>query len=303
VFGSAALDVVFGLIFLYLVLSLICSALNETIASVLAWRADLLREGIGNLLDDTQVTRLARQVYEHSLVQSVTRRKRRRFFRKEAPRYPSYLPSRTFGLALLDVLGATDKKGPELRESIDRLDNEQVRRILVLLYDEAEGDARRFRAGVERWFDEGMERVSGWYRRRVQVALWVLALVVAFAVNADSVQFARTLWTDDAVREAVVQQADRAAAGTEVGDVAQEVTDLDELAIPLGWTLDAGEARSVPRDLGDALAKLVGLVVTAAALTFGAPFWFDALRKVAQVRSAGARPSPDPGRGDEKAPA
>ncbi|MDQ4018564.1 MAG: hypothetical protein M3188_01865 [Actinomycetota bacterium] len=302
-FGSAALDVVFGLIFLYLVLSLICSALNETISSVLAWRADLLREGIGNLLDDTQVTRLARQVYEHSLVQSVTRRKRRRFFRKEAPRYPSYLPSRTFGLALLDVLGATDKKGPELRETIERLDNEQVRRILVLLYDEAEGDARRFRAGVERWFDEGMERVSGWYRRRVQVALWVLALVVAFAVNADSVQLARTLWTDDAVREAVVQQADRAAAGTEVGDVAQEVTDLDELAIPLGWTLDAGEARSVPRDLGGALAKLVGLVVTAAALTFGAPFWFDALRKVAQVRSAGARPSPDPGRGDEKAPA
>jgi hypothetical protein len=303
VFGSAALDVVFGLIFLYLVLSLICSALNETISSVLAWRADLLREGISNLLDDTQVTRLARQVYEHSLVQSVTRRKRRRFFRKEAPRYPSYLPSRTFGLALLDVLGATDKKGPELRETIERLDNEQVRRILVLLYDEAEGDARRFRAGVERWFDEGMERVSGWYRRRVQVALWMLALVVAFAVNADSVQLARTLWTDDAVREAVVQQADRAAAGTEVGDVAQEVTDLDELAIPLGWTLDAGEARSVPRDLGSALAKLVGLVVTAAALTFGAPFWFDVLRKVAQVRSAGARPSTDPGRGDEKAPA
>jgi len=303
VFGSAALDVVFGLIFLYLVLSLICSALNETISSVLAWRADLLREGIGNLLDDTQVTRLARQVYEHSLIQSVTRRKRRRFFRKEAPRYPSYLPSRTFGLALLDVLGATDKKGPELRETIERLDNEPVRRILVLLYDEAEGDARRFRAGVERWFDEGMERVSGWYRRRVQVALWVLALLVAFAVNADSVQLARTLWTDDAVREAVVQQADRAAAGTEVGEVAQEVTDLDELAIPLGWTLDAGQTRSVPRDLGGALAKLVGVVVTAAALTFGAPFWFDALRKVAQIRSAGARPSRDPGRGDENAPA
>lgn len=137
----------------------------------------------------------------------------------------------------------------------------------------------------------------------VQVALWILAVVVAFAVNADSLQLARTLWTDDAVREAVVQQADRAAAQDNVEQVAEEVTDLQEVAFPLGWTLASGEPRSLPRDVESVLTKLLGLLVTAAALTFGAPFWFDLLRRVAQVRSAGARPSTEPGRGDEKAPA
>jgi hypothetical protein len=291
-FGSAALDVVFGLIFVYLVLSLICSALNETISSIFAWRADFLHEGISNLLNDPNVTGMAKAVYDHALIQSVTRTRRRRFFRKESPRYPSYLPKDMFSLALLDQIGAVGKSAGELKQAIEAVPDDQVRRVLLAYYGEAAGDARRFRAGVESWFDQGMERVSGWYRRRVQVVLWALAIVVALTLNADSVRLASTLWNDDAVRQAVVAQADRAAGGS-VEELADRVGNVDELEIPLGWTLDAGDPRDVPRDLGDVLSKLLGLLVTAVAITFGAPFWFDVLRKVAQVRSAGVRPRRD----------
>ena len=38
------------------------------------------------------------------------------------------------------------------------------------------------------------------------------------------------------------------------------------------------------------LMKLSGLLVTAAALTLGAPFWFDQLQKFAQIRSVGLSP-------------
>lgn len=292
-FGSAALDVVLGLIFVYLVLSLICSALNETISSVFAWRADFLHEGISNLLNDPDITGLAKELYDHSLIQSVTRTKRRRFFRKEGTRYPSYLPKDMFSLALLDRIGAMGKQAGELKTALEAVPNEQVRNVLLAYYAEAEGDAKRFRAGVESWFDQGMERVSGWYRRRVQVVLWALALLLAVALNADSVRLASTLWSDDAVRQAVVAQADRAAASEGVDALADDVGNIDELEIPLGWALDEGDPRDVPRDAGDVLSKLVGLLITAVALTFGAPFWFDILRKVAGVRSAGVRPRRD----------
>ncbi len=286
-FGSAAIDVVFGLIFVYLVLSLIASALGETISSVLAWRADVLREGIQNLLDDTTMRGLAKDVYEHPLVAAVTRRKRRRFFRKEAPRYPSYLSTKTFALALIDRVDGLDKTEEELRAAIANVPSEQVRTALLTLFEEAEGKADRFRAGVERWFDEGMERVSGWYRRRVQVVLWALALVLALTVNADTFRIAETLWSDDAVRQAVVGQADRAAAQDSLDAVANDVDQVSELSIPLGWSLDEDDPRDVPRDVGEVIMKLLGIFVTAAALTFGAPFWFDLLKKVAQIRSAG----------------
>jgi hypothetical protein len=291
-FGSAALDVVFGLIFVYLVLSLICSALNETISSIFAWRADFLHEGISNLLNDPDVTGMAKAVYDHSLIKSVTRSKRRRFFRRESPRYPSYLPKDMFSLALLDQIGAVGKSGGELRQAIEAVPDDQVKRVLLAYYRGAAGDARRFRAGVESWFDQGMERVSGWYRRRVQVVLWMLALAVALTLNADSIRLASTLWNDDAVREAVVARADRTSGGT-VEQLADRVGNVDALEIPLGWTLEPGDPRDIPRDVGDVLSKLLGLFVTAIALTFGAPFWFDVLRKVAQVRSAGVRPRRD----------
>ena len=40
------------------------------------------------------------------------------------------------------------------------------------------------------------------------------------------------------------------------------------------------------------LSKLVGLIATAAAATFGAPFWFDVLQKLISLRSAGNVPQP-----------
>ena len=246
-FGSAALDVVLGLIFVYLVLSLICSALNETLSSIFAWRADFLHEGIANLLDDPKITGLAKELYDHSLIQSVTRTKRRRFFRKEGPRYPSYLPKDMFSLALLDQIGAMGKRAGELREAIEAVPNDQVKKVLLTYYEEAEGDAKRFRANVESWFDQGMERVSGWYRRRVQVVLWALAILVALVLNADSVRLASTLWSDDAVREAVVAQAEAAASSETVDQVADDVGSIDELEIPLGWTIDEGDPRDIPR--------------------------------------------------------
>lgn len=292
-FGSAALDVVFGLIFVYLVLSLICSALNETISSIFAWRADFLHEGIANLLDDPKITGLAKDLYDHSLIQSVTRRRRRRFFRKEGSRYPSYLPKDMFSLALLDQVGAMGKHTGELKQALEAVPNAQVKKVLLTYYEEAEGDARRFRAGVESWFDQGMERVSGWYRRRVQVVVWALAIVVSLVLNADSVRLASTLWSDDAVREAVVAQAQGAASNESVDQLADDVGNIDELEIPLGWAIDEGDPRDIPRDVGDVFSKLLGLMVTAVALTFGAPFWFDILRKVAGVRSAGVRPRRD----------
>ena len=50
-FGSTVLEVGIGMILVYLMVSLVCTAANEALASVLGWRAKNLKEGIRNLLD------------------------------------------------------------------------------------------------------------------------------------------------------------------------------------------------------------------------------------------------------------
>src|SRR5437667_1659053 len=88
--GFPIIDVAIGIIFIYLTLSLVITATNEFISSVLARRQKTLLLGIRNLLGDN----LADKLYDHPLIRSL---------RNDGKR-PSYIPSRSFALALLDLI-------------------------------------------------------------------------------------------------------------------------------------------------------------------------------------------------------
>jgi hypothetical protein len=177
---------------------------------------------------------------------------------------------------------------------------------------EAGNDLTAFRAGVERWFNDSMGRVSGWYKRRVQRWMLVYAAALTILLNVDSLAIARTLWTQDTVRQAVVAQAQRTPdstttttsdggsstpAPTPLNSVSDSVSNVKKLGMPIGWSFDSSAAsyrsdpRRWPRNSGALFAKLLGLAFTIGALSLGAPFWFDVLNKVARLRSSGDRPS------------
>jgi hypothetical protein len=299
----AALDVVIGLVFVYFILSLICSAVNEAIASGLRWRSKMLGTAVENLLSgQTHRTEegqeLARHIFKHPLIQGLVKPGSRR--------WPSYIPSRTFVSALMSLGPAPGTPSTAMRsveESIASIPNEQIKGAMMGLLQRADGDVTKFQATAEEWFDDSMERVSGWYRRKIQVLLTVIAAGVVLFLNVDTIQIASGLWADQSVRKAVV-----AAAGTEaqssrqqlqIQDVARSIDDLEELKIPIGWTTADDPTPETPdprrlvwpwSDWAWFLSKTLGLLLTTAALTLGAPFWFDVLSKIARLRAAGAPP-------------
>src|SRR5437867_3218161 len=79
---------------------------------------------------------------------------------------------------------------------IEAFPNAEVGKVVTTLLEDVRGEEQRLRQRVERWYDDAMERVSGWYKRRVQVALALIGLVVAITLNADTLQIVRTLWVD-----------------------------------------------------------------------------------------------------------
>src|SRR4051812_49082308 len=105
------------------------------------------------------------------------------------------------------------------------------------------------------------------------------------------ITIAQTLWRSP-VEQAAAQAAANAATGTLDG-VDTSVAAIKGLAMPLGWTAahDGTEVsrdpRHVPASVGPWALKVLGLAITAFALAFGAPFWFDVLSKVARLRNAG----------------
>lgn len=100
--GSSVLEVAIGIVFIYLVLSMICTTINEGFATIINKRGTNLFEGVKNLLNDPAFTGLAQQVYSHGLVDGISQNATNPNKRN---RPPSYMSSKTFALALLDVLG------------------------------------------------------------------------------------------------------------------------------------------------------------------------------------------------------
>jgi hypothetical protein len=295
--GSTAIDVAIGLIFVYVMLSLVCSVANETVASALGWRSQFLRKGLANLLVNTNekdVAARTQQVetnlatfFENPLVAPMVGPPSGLFRKKQ--RNPSYIPSRTFVAALMQGARAAAGADAELKAVIAKLPPGRVQEAFTELYVRANGEANRFTALAEEWYDDAMERVSGWYKRRVHLFIWLWAIVLAAALNADTIRIARSLWTDKAVRAAVVQQAQnqvgQGSSGGGLGKVATDVSRLQQIKVPMGWT-----HKNAPHSFWQGLSKILGLLLTAAALSLGAPFWFDLLSKVARLRQSGAPP-------------
>jgi hypothetical protein len=286
----AIVEVVIGLSFLFFLLSIVASAMNEAIAGVFKLRARTLERGIANLLTGSSRPAradagIAQALYDHALVNG---------YGKGSDK-PSYLSSRSFRNALLDVTGllgtTTAPSGDPLpveevrqavQENIDSIGNAHLQESLTAIWRSVNEDATEFRAGVERWFDRGMERVSGWYKRQTQVILFLVGLAMTIAINASAITAADRLWKDTGFRDGLVAQVEDQSEST---TGAEALGKLEDLRFPIGW-----EASNQPHGIGGWLLAALGWLVTSLAITLGAPFWFDVLGKLSNLRSAGSKP-------------
>jgi hypothetical protein len=154
------------------------------------------------------------------------------------------------------------------------------RELLQKASANAHGTLDGFRLQVERGFDDAMERASGWYKRKVQLVLILLAAAIAIGGNVDSVRVATTLWQDGPVRTVVAAQA---AKEPDAKAAAKVAANIEQLQLPVGWGTNAPDNWHSP---------ILGWLITVAALGLGAPFWFDLLSRVARLRGSGVPERP-----------
>ncbi|MBK8834128.1 MAG: hypothetical protein IPO29_04500 [Anaerolineae bacterium] len=122
-FGSTILDVVIGVVFLFLALSLVTSMLNESIAGFLSLRGRTLEQGVRSMLNDPAGERLARQVYAHPLVTALTKQTTLDRILRRAPR-PPYLPASVFSAALMDsIVDTVAPDAPDRQKLMAELGN------------------------------------------------------------------------------------------------------------------------------------------------------------------------------------
>lgn len=302
-FGSEVLDVAIGILFVYLTLSLICSAIQEGIAAFFKLRAKDLYLGIRNLLNDPKGSGLAQDFYNHPIIDTL-------FPGPYQPgnhdNLPSYIPSQAFALAIMDLAApqATPAPAPSggdaappsqsLRDAIagSTTLSPKVSQALLSLVNAAGNDAAKARDNIEQWYNHAMERVASLYKRKTQAIILCVGAVLCAAVNADSIGLVNSLSTDKAIRDSLVAAASKSApapaSATAQSDFQLDLARIRTSGLPIGWMRQAapGDLRAIPNSPGDWAQKLIGLLLTLAAISLGAPFWFDVLSKVTVIRSA-----------------
>jgi hypothetical protein len=547
-FGSTVLDIVVGLIFVYLLVSLMVTAATELIAGWLSWRADKLWDGIRNLVNSPEAEDWAQKLYDHALVHALTPLPTKVFAfgnMKLVPlaQGPSYIPDHAFSTALLDLIkntqpaiaaaakglqqlldtipsskaSASDVKSAVLQliktiptnsplgeritadlqalagkipvydvslemlkqevqglsnkipasdwtsfnlkrnlqgvitspgssgdslgrlkhdlqafidaipdsqaaaqivkidlqsvisripdtadpaliatqivrafanniwdryiaDIVDLIPNQNLRAALSALFQQSERDFGRFKQAIETWFNDAMDRVSGWYKRHTQWVQLLLGIGFTFALNLDSVLIVRILSKDSSgLRESLVAAAQKFAEHPVVPinapgspqpspspvspDVQQPTSStvvsvnpeesyrllqaqFDALNLPIGWTAGppAGKKKGTMKPVTAEAGRLdgqlqviknpvqsifgtdntdfrqwpgwcwqgekllqwlrkwgntivyhfIGWVLTAIAVSLGAPFWFDLLNRFVAIRASGNLPAEKP---------
>lgn len=214
-------------------------------------------------------------LYQHSLISGLYRGP----YEPKGRDLPSYIPASNFALALLDcVLPAeqdnlsgsagggksvqsapvTDAQGQPipsvksleplrkaiLSNSSGVLTNPTLRKGLLTLVDSAGNDIDKAKKNIENWFNTSMDRVSGWYKRRTQGILLVMGLLLAIAMNADTIAIYKGLQNDPPLRNALVaasQEYAKAPTSSSINSVKPEdrvdnnAIKLYNLRLPTGW--------------------------------------------------------------------
>lgn len=426
-FNNVVLDIFIGLVFIFLLYSLLASAINEFIAMLFAYRQRMLEMGIEQMLDGKNYSyywwnKLANiffwfyhkvqvkdksgpEIKEEGTILKVDRKDffktcdinpqieevalptiRRSKLNKKAvlfaanitnhPLYrrksansllykkPAYLTSSAFSDILVDVLGnrkSDINSNPVLMNDIKAFvrneleNNPDLKSILNLYIEQANGDIQKFKLLIESWFDDTMNRVSGWYKRQALKVLFIIGFVLAISLNVSTIDIVHRLSVDKGLREAMTQSAsayvhqqNNESHTVAVSKVTSDSTkgspdstkDSLDLAVKkqlkqiqglydstiaplnsimgLGWDYTKADTninhwyfnipyyftphglkkyyfkvRYVLNQTAEHPKSLFGFLITALAITMGAPFWFDLLNRFVNIRGGGNKPSED----------
>ncbi len=132
-----------------------------------------------------------------------------------------------------------------VRQYVDALPDSMTafKPALQSLAKNAGDDVGAFRTSVEHWYDDHMDRVSGWYKRHVAKITLAVGAVLVLLLNVNALTIGRTLYTDSAVGTAVSAVAaksnpvhrQRRTSRPCLANVQEQLSAAEQAGLPVGW--------------------------------------------------------------------
>ena len=316
---SFYLDFLIAFIFILAIGSTILSIIYEVYAYYFKHRGKFLRRTIEDVLNDIRIkdANLAELFYNHPQIDLT---------KKTYRSLPAYISSRNFAQTLIEVIcrkyesrltritndpeanaeiiqpNPQTNQFERFRISVEALPYSDLKILLNSLINHSEQKTEKLQASIENWFNEYMNRAGGWYKIMVQKRMIIMAFIVCIVINIDFFRVGSTLLTDKELTHQISIQAEKYQPAPRIDTISNEqqlaqalqakqklLDSLYRMNAPIGWQ-NEGVRVITFRWL---FLKLLGWLLSAVALSFGAPFWFDLLSRFVNIRKAGIKPKTD----------
>jgi hypothetical protein len=318
-FNNTAIDMVIGLVFIYLLYSLMATVILEIVARWFDMRPRMLLKSIAVMLDEVDrkpSTFKGFFVETANTIVSIfkpfkNRQQAQKFYDQPTIKFltesswskrPSYITASTFSETLLRMLAGDNASlsGSPMVAISERIMNgkefdKDTATHLRNLLAESNQDYDRFKEKLESWFNDTQDRVKGWYKKQTQLLLFIIGFILACSNNVDSIEIRKLLSENSTIREALVSNAiafrnsgmydDKPVA---TATTAEQQKYLEKVT---NYTKNAGNLLGIqdPDECKCFCKRLPGWLITALMISVGAPFWFDLLNKVIQLRASGKK--------------
>ncbi|WP_157716106.1 hypothetical protein [Roseivirga echinicomitans] len=304
--NSQILDIVLGFSFLFFLFSTLVTLLVEYASSKMDLRAKNLKKGIIKLLDDPEGQGLSKFFFEHPLIRGLSENGNKGF---------SNLSGDKFSKVLMDVLrtgGDSQKVGREsnfdnytITQSIDKVgkdkfkdpDGSETLGLIKTFSKEASEDIKEFQNKLESWFDEQGDQMKDWFSREIKKVTLITSVILVLLFNIDTVRIYEALSQNEQLRIQFANSAfeyfkinpkegeEKEGVDTPQEKLTQFYSGSLEKPIDL---LGLGWPQSWAYYKEDGLRMLwapFGMALSVLAISFGAPFWYDVISRVNQLRN------------------
>ena len=302
----AILSIIIGIVFVLLLFSMLTSAVVEVYHAAFSSRGKHLRETLEIMLGKD----VCDKFYEHSYFRQLSSASKPH----SSLKLPIWIEKDTFSNILADIL-TPENSHLSIPERINLIKNANLRKVLDFLWRQSSNDIKVFQKKVEDWFDDVMARAKDWFADATKWRLFFIGFALAGILNADTLQIYKSLSTNAAVRDQLVEEAETfsqnntTVTGIDTSKTFEQAKqdfetrkqaymDVVKLPLGIGWT----EGTPIPKGFWDWLIKLAGWALTGVAVTLGAPFWFDMLRKLLAIKGSSSGSNNNTSTGNGKTP-
>ena len=202
------------------------------------------------------------------------------------------IPVETLVDAFFDVSGLTSQGSlapAELESLIGRLPDSEGKQAMLGWIHQGVTTLSELRSRTGAYAAGVLNQAALLFKAKARSCVIIASILITLAFGVDTIQLAKDLWTDAGLRSAAAEQARAVASQPESpGGLPALVDQLATLSIHIGWWQDQGipTGASTTAWITFVALKLIGLGITAAAVSQGSSFWYDMLKRLTAGGSA-----------------